>query len=1180
MTFRVHRIALAAAACLLASSAHSQAQRTAASLIDAPPIEGERLSAWLLRNAGPNADTRSLHWRVNSERHPQEQLRQAVLQNLTHSPTLSDWLRSLPLTGRLPLASSDARWLQSAPRQDPILDAHQSVVLTPRPTQVAVLDSQGQICLQPHIPGALALQYLQACAAQGETVSADRAWLAQPDGRVSQAGIAAWNLEPQDEPAPGAWIWAPPRQQAVPDSLSDNLARFLSTQLPAEFMPGHPGRSVQAPFTPAAERPRSLPLTSNDWGEAGYLQTPSARMAGAGNMRFQMSRVSPYTRGSFMLQPLDWFEAGFRYTDIANRLYGPVELSGDQSYKDKSIDLKFRLKPEDALWPEVAVGLRDGGGTGLFSSEYLVASKRWGNWDASLGLGWGNMGSRGNVSNPLISLFGSRFKTRLIYLDGTGGTANTSGWFRGSTALFGGVQWHSPAERWVLKAELDGNDYKHEPHANHQAVSSPFNFGLVYRYSPNIDFSVGVERGQQIMTGLTLHGALDQLHAPKLLDKPLPAIAAQPPASPDSQPLPTLAQAIELYTGWQVRQIDEQDNSTTLVAEVSGARYLQERVQRAITLLHNGSPASRQRFVLQLQALGLPLTQVQVDRAEWLAQQTQAMPPSQQLPAQTVLPATAVLPAARSQPEAFPSWQASPSSGLPGLNWELAPSYRQIVGGPNNFLLYHLGVQLKFEQGLTQHTWVAGNANLRLLDNYDNFTYDGPSNLPRVRTFQRQFATTSRATLPLLQLTHVEPLGNGHYVSAYGGMLEWMYGGVGGEWLYRPWRSPFAFGIDANHVRQRDFGQKLSFRDYSVNTGHATLYWDTGWNDVQVNLSAGRYLAGDMGATLDLRRSFRNGVSIGAWATKTNVSKEQFGEGSFDKGIYVSIPFEAMLPLSSYSSANLVWNPLTRDGGARLGRRYALFDLTQAAGPRALQWSAALPVKKQSADDNSYILTEPRAGLSSGWGSSSRQLGQQIADIPGQTWLWAGGAVLASSLLDGRADRWAQQHPGGRWDQAGSAANALPLLMALGAGALSTGIAGEPAAHTADTALRAAAYSLGANLLLRGTVGRSRPLDGQGRADFNGFSGKAFQSGFASNHTALAFALATPFAQQHDMPWLYGLAGATALGRVQKREHWVSDTVAGALLGYGMGSLLGQQQQAGRTQVQWHGKQISINRQF
>jgi membrane-associated phospholipid phosphatase len=105
-------------------------------------------------------------------------------------------------------------------------------------------------------------------------------------------------------------------------------------------------------------------------------------------------------------------------------------------------------------------------------------------------------------------------------------------------------------------------------------------------------------------------------------------------------------------------------------------------------------------------------------------------------------------------------------------------------------------------------------------------------------------------------------------------------------------------------------------------------------------------------------------------------------------------------------------------------------------------------------------------------------------------------------------------------------------------------------------------------------VGRSRPFEEQGNSNFNGFNSGAFQSGFVSNHMAVAFALVTPFAQQHNMPWLYVAAGATAFGRVQKRDHWVSDTVAGAFMGYAIGSMLTDQQRHDHT-----GMQLSVTPQ-
>jgi len=63
----------------------------------------------------------------------------------------------------------------------------------------------------------------------------------------------------------------------------------------------------------------------------------------------------------------------------------------------------------------------------------------------------------------------------------------------------------------------------------------------------------------------------------------------------------------------------------------------------------------------------------------------------------------------------------------------------------------------------------------------------------------------------------------------------------------------------------------------------------------------------------------------------------------------------------------------------------------------------------------------------------------------------------------------------------------------------------------------------------------------------------------------MAFALATPFAQQYNQPWLYGLAGLSAVGRIQERDHWLSDTVAGGLMGYAIGSITQQQRASARS---------------
>ncbi len=43
--------------------------------------------------------------------------------------------------------------------------------------------------------------------------------------------------------------------------------------------------------------------------------------------------------------------------------------------------------------PAIALGINDAAGTGVYSGEYVVASKQFGALDTTLGMGWGRLGS-------------------------------------------------------------------------------------------------------------------------------------------------------------------------------------------------------------------------------------------------------------------------------------------------------------------------------------------------------------------------------------------------------------------------------------------------------------------------------------------------------------------------------------------------------------------------------------------------------------------------------------------------------------------------------------------------------------------------------------------------------------------------------------------------------------------
>ena len=905
------------------------------------PLDGERLSQWLLRQPKiENTYLLGLSWRIPAEVPIQAAMKSALRVHLMGSEwtirvdiaarqRLSTWLGNLPVTGRVPVAISDPRWLEAHPVQNPLLASDHRVFVPSRPTSVTVVTSDGSLCVVAHTPTYQARAYTDACKMQPHPSRIDQVWIAQPDGRVKHFGIASWNAQAQDEPAPGAWIWAPAQDAGWSDAFSSRLADFLATQGPAPdtTADGTNVRSADAAPSGPSQALRDPVITGNDWGGIGLLQTPTARMAKAGELSISFSRAYPYSELNWTLQPFDWLELSYRYSSISGVAYGAQALSGNQSYKDKSVDMKVRLLKESHIWPELAIGARDAVGTGLFSGEYLVANKRVGNFDASLGLGWGSLGSRGSIGNPL-GLISSKFNSRDAGFTGQGGELGLGRYFRGRTSLFGGVQYQTRWDSLILKLEYDGSEYRFNDPFTITKPNSPFNVGAVYRFNSSVDLTFGVQRGNVATLGVAFHAPLTHLATAKINDPVLPRFEAERPVKlPDWS---TTAKELTLQTNWKVSTIEQQGSVLRVEFVNADAVYWRETIERATAVLHSHAPTEVDDFHFIYKTHGIAMATHIVSRDRWSKSMGQPL-----LPSELIMQADFKPTAAAASKKSLKPVTVFRSSELPitsGARWKL----RQNLGGPDGFFLYQAAIEGGAEWHVTPNTWLSGVVDFRAFDNYKNFRYTADSQLPRVRTYLREYLTTSRVTIPNLQLTQTGQISPNQYISVYGGHLESMFSGLGGEWLYRPLAGPLAIGVDLNTVRQRNFDQKLGLRDYRVLTGHATAYMETGWNDVLAKVSVGQYLAKDRGVTIDLSRRFSNGVVFGAFATKTNVSSAQFGEGSFDKGIYFSIPLSALFTRSTSDVGSFVWNPLIRDGGAKLHRAYTLYEMTKVRDPRAL----------------------------------------------------------------------------------------------------------------------------------------------------------------------------------------------------------------------------------------------------
>ena len=204
------------------------------------------------------------------------------------------------------------------------------------------------------------------------------------------------------------------------------------------------------------------------------INMPSALMAPDGNLSFSASGMLNIQHYNLGFQPLPWLEVGFRYSGLED--FDPAF----PVYYDRSFALKARLLNETAWLPAVAVGLEDVVGTGIYSGEYLVASKRIGKLDTSLGIGWGRRATANTFRNPL-TLISKSLETRVNNQTGVG-QFSFSEYFHGpKVGLFGGVVWHTPWERLDLIAEYSSDTYAFETSRGTFTPANQINLGANYR---------------------------------------------------------------------------------------------------------------------------------------------------------------------------------------------------------------------------------------------------------------------------------------------------------------------------------------------------------------------------------------------------------------------------------------------------------------------------------------------------------------------------------------------------------------------------------------------------------------------------------------------------------------------------------------------------------------------------
>ncbi|MEH7828679.1 YjbH domain-containing protein [Gemmobacter denitrificans] len=693
---------------------------------------------------------------------------------------------------------------------------------------------------------------------------------------------------------------------------------MLTTTALAMLLPASAHSEDRVPSLNFYGAPGLLDMPSGEAMPDGYLSTSSAHFGPISRTTLSF-QITPRLSGSFRFLGIrDWNAQSACQPDCGNG----TGVNQFPTYYDRSFDLRYKLLDEGRYVPDVTVGFQDFVGTGILSAEYIAATKHLTpDVKVTLGLGWGRLGSYGSIGSPL----GERDPVDV----GEGGKFNFGQWFRGPMAPFGGIEWQVN-DKLSFKAEYSSDAYDIEA-AERGTFDrrSPVSFGVEYR--PNDWMRVGGYYAYGSEVGFAAHFLLDPDKRPigSIQDSAPRTIQARPSRSSGPEAWSGEWAGAENVNTTLIGNLNRvlKDDGITVEALGHTAGTVQVRINnrrndaeaqaigRVARALANALPASVERFEIVPLVNGSPASKVtmlrtDLERLEHSPDAARAMQA-----ATTITQPGPAMPGLSYEPELYPSF-----------SWAVTPYQRLRLFDQREPLKGDLGLRVSLRYDIAPGWVLAGSATKKIVGNLDDPPPDVATGLQPVRSDIDLYDANGDPALESLYLAKYAYLGGDFHGRATLGYLERMYAGVSTEVLYLPQGRNWAIGAELNYVAQRDTDGKFGFSeyDYRVLTGHVSGYYKFA-DKYHAQIDVGRYLAGDIGATISLDREFANGWRVGAFATKTNVSEEDFGSGSFDKGIRLEIPFAWGLGRPTRKSAEAVIRPFGRDGGQRIeveGRLY------------------------------------------------------------------------------------------------------------------------------------------------------------------------------------------------------------------------------------------------------------------
>lgn len=661
----------------------------------------------------------------------------------------------------------------------------------------------------------------------------------------------------------------------------------------------------------------TLPLFYNFSMVGGYFNMPSARMASPGTVAFGASVPPPYNIYGLNIQVLDRLELSANYlvyTGVTEPGFGS-EGFGDDADRIGNIKLGILTPSEDLpFFPLISVGANDFIGTKRFNSQYIVATKDWVEWGLEFSLGWGN----GRI-------------------DG----------------FFGGASW-SPFHKQkhffknlTISAEYDAIDYKDSPgeHPSGRSVKSRVNAGMNLLAFDCLQLSVSSVRGEKVGFSASLRqplgstkGFFPKVDDPKKYKSPVdtePLGATRPEAAFIHELAHAFSeQGLDLYKAYlEPKPLGKKE----LWIKVVNNRYrdhdvVRERIQNLLAAL---MPSDIESITVVIEATAVPCQsyhfrtedlykyrkgQIGFFEMELLSPMKEAVKEPNEY--------DAILLFRRVKP----IW-----------TFTIKPQLTSFFGHTSGKFKYNLSLTASPEGYLFDKVYYKTQLNYSTFSNAKGMTgVDrlNPSHMYVVRSDSMKYYGANTVHLVQAFMQRSWNLGKGVFYRLSAGYFEVAYAGTATEVLYYPAGSNFAIGAEFASVWKRHYdgirffhkipkfdGTKITHHAFTGIQAFLNLYYDFKPLSLDFKITAGRFLAKDLGARFEVGRYFSSGMRFSLWYSLTTANEELNGHRYHDKGFSFMIPLDVFLKQSSRNYVGYAMSAWLRDQAAQAETGKPLYSI-------------------------------------------------------------------------------------------------------------------------------------------------------------------------------------------------------------------------------------------------------------